>query len=84
MQTVIFSQGSIFHLQKLEAEFRRRQGERFRLSDEAQRLELIRRSSLSSDQVIQKYFRRFCHELEPALVEELVSLGIVQPSRFIH
>ncbi len=77
MDKLIFSQASIFHLQQLEFQFRRKFGERFKLSDETSRNELISRSSQSSDKIIRQYFERFRHELEPALVEELRMRGIV-------
>ncbi|ARU55445.1 MAG: hypothetical protein MI864_03745 [Pseudomonadales bacterium] len=79
MEKFIFSQASIFHLQKLENQFRKKYGKRYRLSEENSRMELLTESSTSSDIVIQQYFRRFCHELDPQLVEELVMRGIVKP-----
>ncbi|WP_369600888.1 hypothetical protein AAIA72_13795 [Hahella sp. SMD15-11] len=83
MNQLIFNQASIFHLQQLEVQFRKRQGVRHRLSDESSRLELISQSSQSSDIIIQKYFRRFAHELEPELVEELIARGIVKPDSWV-
>ena len=83
MNQLIFNQASIFHLQQLEVQFRKRQGVRHRLSEEASRLELISQSSQSSDIIIQKYFRRFAHELEPELVEELIARGIVKPDSWV-
>ncbi len=82
MSALIFNQASIYHLQQLEVQYRRRVGERFRLSDEEDRLALISRSSGSADIIIQKYFRRFAHELEPELMSELVERGVVQPSHY--
>ena len=79
MEKFIFSQASIFHLKKLENQFRKKYGRRYRLSEENSRMELLTESSTSSDIVIQQYFRRFCHELDPQLVEELVMRGIVKP-----
>lgn len=77
MGQIVFDQSGIFHLQKLETQFRKRHKKRFRLSDENGRLDLIRQSSESSDQIIQKYFRNFYHELDPALIRELLQRGIV-------
>ncbi|ABC32954.1 MULTISPECIES: hypothetical protein [Hahella] len=79
MGALIFNQASIYHLQQLEYQFRRRFGERYRLSEESSRMELITKSSQSSDIIIQKYFRKFAHELEPELIKELVSRGVVPP-----
>ena len=76
----IFNQASIYHLQQLEVQFRRRCGERFRLADEDSRLSLISKSSSSPDIVVQKYFRRFANELDPTLLDELITRGIVKPS----
>ncbi|MCP5162413.1 MAG: hypothetical protein H6999_01710 [Hahellaceae bacterium] len=84
MDKLIFNQASIFHLQQLEFQFRRKFGSRFRLSDESSRNELINRSAESSDRIIRQYFERFCHELEPALVEELVMRGVVKPTGNKH
>lgn len=78
MANVVFSQAGIFHLQQLETQFRKRFGKRFKLSEEEGRMELIRESSDSADHIIQKYFRTFYHELEPQLVQELISRGIVK------
>ena len=77
MSALIFSQASIFHLQQLEIQYRKKFGKHHRLSIETSRNELINESSTSPDRVIQKYFRQFCHELEPALIEELVMRGVV-------
>ncbi|RMF14837.1 MAG: hypothetical protein D6758_10800 [Gammaproteobacteria bacterium] len=83
MNQLIFNQASIFHLQQLEVQYRRRKGVRHRLSDESSRLELINQSASSPDKIIQKYFRRFAHELEPELIQELISRGIVKPDHMI-
>ena len=84
MDALIFNQASIFHLQQLEFQYRKKFGKHHRLSNEASRNELINESSISPDRVIQKYFRQFCHELEPALIEELVMRGVVKPSEIKH
>ncbi len=84
MNTLIFNQASIFHLQQLEIQYRKKFGKHHKLSDEASRNELINESSASSDRIIQKYFRQFCHELEPGLIEELVMRGVVKPPKAKH
>lgn len=84
MEKIIFNQAGIFHLQQLEFQFRKKYGERFRLSDEVSRNDLIHKSSESSDQIIRQYYERFCHELEPSLIEELVMRGIVKPTAVKH
>lgn len=84
MDKLIYNQAGIFHLQQLEFQFRRKYGERFRLSDEVSRNDLIHRSSESSDRIIRQYFERFCHELAPELIEELVMRGIVTPPEQKH
>lgn len=84
MDKLIFNQASIFHLQQLEHKFRKKFGKRFKLSDETQRMDLINESASSKDIVIQQYFRRFCHELDPDLAEELVLKGIVKPLATPH
>lgn len=80
MDKIIFSQASIFHLQQLEFQFRKKFGMRFRLADEDSRFNLINQSSESKDLIIQRYFRNFCHELDPTLIDELIDRGIVKPS----
>ncbi len=82
MGALIFNQASIYHLQQLEMQYRRRSGERFRLSEEDSRLALINKSSISTDKIVQKYFRRFAHELEPALIQELINRGVVNPQNW--
>ncbi|WP_020405512.1 hypothetical protein [Hahella ganghwensis] len=82
MRAMIFNQASIYHLQQLELQYRRRCGQRFRLSDENARLELINKTSNSTDKIIQKYYRRFAHELEQDLVSELISQGIISPQNW--
>lgn len=84
MDKLIFNQASIFHLQQLEFQYRKRFGKRYRLADEASRNELINASSESNDRIIQKYFRQFCHELEPSLVEELIVRGVVKTPTLKH
>ena len=79
MDALIYNQASIFHLQQLEIQYRKKFGKHHRLSNEASRNELINESSVSPDRVIQKYFRQFCHELEPGLIEELILRGVVKP-----
>jgi hypothetical protein len=47
-------------------------------------MDLINESAVSKDVVIQQYFRRFCHELDDELAEELVLRGIVKPLATPH
>lgn len=84
MDKLIFNQASIFHLQQLEFQFRKKFGKRYRLADEISRNELINESSESPDRIIQKYFRRFCHELDPTLIEELIVRGVVKTPEIKH
>ncbi len=82
MAAMIFNQASIYHLQQLELQYRRRCGQRYRLSDESARLELINKTSASTDRIIQKYYRRFAHELEPELEDELIARGVITPQNW--
>ena len=84
MRTVIFNGSSLFYLKQLEAQFHRRVGQRFRLSDEDQRLELLRQSAHSRDQIVRKYFRRFCKELDPTVRNTLIEEGVFQESETLH
>ncbi|PAV25064.1 hypothetical protein C8D92_104233 [Tamilnaduibacter salinus] len=81
MDRPIFSSGTIFHLQQLGTQYRRRGGRRFHLGDERERLELLRLTSQSEDQVIQKYYRHFWQQLEPEQGDALVKEnGIAAPA----
>ncbi|MFE8071321.1 hypothetical protein QQM79_09685 [Marinobacteraceae bacterium S3BR75-40.1] len=84
MRTLIFSGSSLFHLKQLEAQYHRRLGQRFRLADEGQRLELLRQSAHCRDQVVRKYFRRFCQDLDPTTRDTLIEEGVFKESETLH
>ncbi|MGP4842836.1 hypothetical protein ACTXGQ_01790 [Marinobacter sp. 1Y8] len=75
MERVIFTSGSIFHLQQLESHFRRRGGRHFHLADDDERLALLRETSHSRDQVIQKHFRHLWANLDNDVIDALIDEG---------
>lgn len=78
MERFIFTSGSIFHLQQLECHFRRRGGRHFHLADDDERLALLRETSRSRDQVIQKHFRHLWANLDADVIDALMDEGGVE------
>ncbi len=74
--TILFSQASIFHLSRLGALYSGKVGKKYSLSNEAERLELLRLSDTSHDLSIRKQFSAFVSTLEPETLHALQNIGI--------
>ncbi len=74
--TILFSQASIFHLSRLGALYSGKMGIKYSLSNEAERLELLRLSDVSNDISIRKQFSAFVSTLEPQTLKALQDVGI--------
>lgn len=84
MQPFILSQAGIYYLKQLELAYHRRHGKRFRLAVHEDRLALLRETSYSDDQVVQRQLRQFCKCLEAKTVNELMAQGVVKTPRYMQ
>lgn len=81
--SILFSQASIFHLYRLGLVVSGKTGHKYSLSDETQRLDLIRYCDASHDQSIQRQLNAFLSTLEPELLQTLEIYQLIRP-RSVH
>ena len=80
MNTVIFSQASIFHLYRLGHLVFAATGVRHRLSDELAVMMLIKHSATCNDNCIQQQFSAFLSTVEDDTIAYLITERIIPPS----
>lgn len=77
VQQIIFSQSSIFHLQKLAHDMHSVSGERHKLSNENSMMRLLKKASLSQDDIVRDDLQRFADNLDAKQISALMSHGII-------
>lgn len=76
MNKLILNQSGVYYLHQLANQVRAVTGARYKLSDEASRIDLIRDAAASNHQVIQTYFAAFTSVLNSAQMDLLTSMGV--------
>lgn len=76
MSKLILSQTGVYHLHQLANQVRTTTGARYKLSDEASRINLIRDSSASNHKVTQTYLAAFVSALSEQQRSFLLDLGV--------
>lgn len=80
LNKLILSQTGIYHLHQLANQVRSSTGARYKLSDEASRIQLIRDSADSAHKVTQTYFAAFISALNHQQLDLLTRLGAFNAS----
>jgi hypothetical protein len=79
LNKLILSQTGVYHLHQLANQLRQITGARYKLSDEASRINMIRDAAASTHKVIQTYLAAFTSALSHQQIELLTRLGIFSP-----
>lgn len=77
MQHLIFSQSSIFHLQKLAHDMHSISGVRHKLSNENSMMKLLKKASLSHNNTVRSDLQKFADELDAKQLRTLMNHGII-------
>ena len=75
--SLIFSQSSIFYLQKLAHDVHTNTGVRHKLSNENSMLQLLKIATLSTDFTVRHDLERFTDELDSTQVKMLKGQGVI-------
>jgi hypothetical protein len=78
---LIFSQSSIFYLQKIAHNVHSSTGVRHKLSDQNSMLKLLKTATLSSNSVVQEDLEMFARDLNSQQVSELMGRGVILKNR---
>lgn len=78
---MIFSQSSIFYLQKLAHDVHSTTGVRHKLSDQNSMLKLLKTATLSGSTEIQEDLTMFAKDLDKKQREELIGRGVILKQR---
>ena len=76
MNKLILNQTGVYYLHQLANQVRTFTGARYKLSDEASRIDLIRDAAASNHKIIQTYFAAFTSALNSEQMDMLTSLGV--------
>ena len=76
MNTLIFSQTAIFRLHQLDSQYYHYTGERYKLANEKEMLELLPNSALIADRKVRSAYHAFLIELNKPQMEALTERGI--------
>lgn len=76
-EPLIFSQSSIFYLQKLAHDVHSCTGVRHKLSNENSMLNLLKTATLSKNRLVRKDLEKFAAELKPEQISALQGQGVV-------
>lgn len=77
MQQLIFTQSSIFHLQKLAHDMHSISGVRHKLSNENSMMKLLKKASLSQNDTVRSDLQKLADELDTQQIRTLMSHGII-------
>jgi hypothetical protein len=77
LNKLILTQTGVYHLHQLANQVRSTTGARYKLSDEASRINLIRDSATSNHKVTQTYLAAFLSALTGQQLDFLSSLGVL-------
>jgi hypothetical protein len=77
VSNLIFSQASIFHLQKLAHHVHSSTGVRHRLSDENSMMKLLKTATLSYNEDVQQDLDAFMRDLNDKQVTTLMGRGVI-------
>lgn len=77
MADLIFSQASIFHLQKLAHHVHTSTGVRHRLADENSMMKLLKSATLSYNDDVQQDLQAFMRDLNEKQVTTLMGRGVI-------
>ena len=76
-EPLIFSQSSIFYLQKLAHDVHSCTGVRHKLSNENSMLNLLKSATLSKNRLVRNDLEKFAADLKPEQIDALVGEGVV-------
>ena len=79
--SLIFSQSSIFYLQKIAHNVHSSTGVRHKLSDQNSMLKLLKTATLSSNSIVQEDLEMFAKDLNKEQVNELMGRGVILKNR---
>lgn len=74
---IIFNQASVFHLYRLGTLVYGKTGTRYTLSDEGERLELIRFCNSYPDKSVQRQLSAFIDSLDAGVISQLQSMNLI-------
>ena len=78
--TMLFSQSSIFYLQKIAHTVHSSTGVRHKLANENSMLKLLKAATLSSSAMVQEDLEQFAKDLDKDQVNRLISRGVILKS----
>ncbi len=84
MKSLMLSQSSIYHLQKLSTLVKQKTGVRHQLADMKSTINLLRFSCTSPDELVHDYYEDFCSTLEEDQREYLQFRGLLMPATKHH
>ncbi len=83
-QPLIFSQSSIFYLQKLAHDLHSSTGVRHKLANENSMLKLLKAATLSSSSMVQEDLQMFAKDLNKNQVHTLMGRGVILNSKVVN
>lgn len=75
--TILLSQSSVFHLQKLAKDVHHTTGERHRLADENSMLKLLKKAALSNESTVQVDLKNFARDLNDSQLDSFLRRGVM-------